>query len=112
MEIKKKNALEKDLEEQFSLPRNTAALRTENYKRYINILLLLLLLLLLLQVKLRRNFNPDHNKFSSQSKTAVVTDSAAKNCGNDIILDGSNFSRKWKPKCQSLDASYSFLSLS
>ena len=37
-----------DLEQQFSLPRNTAALRTEKYKLYINILLLLSLLLLLL----------------------------------------------------------------
>ena len=50
-----KAAIMNDLEEQFSLPRNTAALRTEKYKRYINILLLLLLLLSLLLLLLQVN---------------------------------------------------------
>lgn len=41
--MEKKNALVNDLGEQFSLPRNTPALRTEKYKRCINILLLIIM---------------------------------------------------------------------
>ena len=65
-----------DLEQQFSLPRNTAALRTEKYKRYKYFIIIIIIIIIiaaskigngviLLPWKLRCNFNPDQNKFSS-----------------------------------------------
>ena len=64
-----------DLEQLFSLPRNTAALRTEKYKRYKYFIIIIIIIIIaaskigngviLLPWKLRCNFNPDQNKFSS-----------------------------------------------